>query len=38
MAKEYDENHRRDPYKDIVTSANSDEEPSNVTGVIYTKE
>ena len=38
MAKEYNENHRGDPYKDIVTSANSDEEPSNVTGVIYTKD
>lgn len=38
MAKEYNENHRGDPYKDIVTSANSGEEPSNVTGVIYTKD
>lgn len=38
MAKEYNENHRGDPYKDIVTSANSGEEASNVTGVIYTKD
>ena len=38
MAKEYNENHRGDPYKDIVTSANSGEEPSNVPGVIYTKD
>lgn len=38
MAKGYNENHRGDPYKDIVTSANSGEEPSNVTGVIYTKD
>ena len=38
MAKEYNENHRGDPYKDIVTSANSGEESSNVPGVIYTKD
>lgn len=38
MAKEYNENHRGDPYKDIVTSANSGEESSNVPSVIYTKD
>ena len=38
MAKEYNENHIGDPYKDIVTSANSGEESSNVPGVIYTKD
>lgn len=38
MAKEYNENHRGDPYKDIVISANSGEESSNVPGVIYTKD
>ena len=38
MAKEYNENHRGDPYKDIVTSANSGEESSNVPSVIYTRD
>ena len=38
MAKGYNENHRGDPYKDIVTSANSGEESSNVPSVIYTRD
>lgn len=38
MAKGYNENHRGDPYKDIVTSANSGEESSNVPSVIYNRD